>query len=182
MARLAPNEQEGETLGSGRTYQIRQTQPVFAIDINNPEVFRMLKTLAFSTLAVVLAFAPAALADDHKTAAPEGASAYIISPADGAEVSSPVTVTFGLKGMGVAPAGTEKAKTGHHHLIIDTKLEDYENAIPADDNHKHFGGGQTETTVELAPGKHTLQIILGDHNHIPHKPAVESKVITITVK
>ena len=142
----------------------------------------MLKTLAISTFAAVLAFATAAVADGHRTAAPDGASAYIISPTDGAEVSSPVTVTFGLKGMGVAPAGTEKAKTGHHHLIIDTKLEDYDNAIPADDNHKHFGGGQTETSIDLPPGKHTLQIILGDHNHIPHKPVIESKVITITVK
>lgn len=142
----------------------------------------MIKTLVFSTLAAGMLFSTAALSDGHRTPAPEGASAYIISPQDGGEVSSPVKVTFGLKGMGVAPAGTEKAKTGHHHLVIDTKLKDYDNAIPADDNHKHFGGGQTETTIELKPGKHTLQIILGDHNHIPHEPVVESKVITITVK
>lgn len=123
-----------------------------------------------------------ALADDHKTAAPDGASVYFITPADGATVSSPVTVKFGLKGMGVAPAGVEKAKTGHHHLLINQKLEDYDNPIPADDNHKHFGGGQTETSIKLAPGKHTLQLLVGDHNHIPHTKPVESKVITITVK
>ncbi|MFA9474071.1 MAG: DUF4399 domain-containing protein [Filomicrobium sp.] len=117
-----------------------------------------------------------------QTAAPEGAKVYFIEPADGAVVSGPVTVRFGLSGMGVAPAGVEKAKTGHHHLLIDTKLEDYTAPVPADDNHKHFGGGQTETTIELAPGKHTLQLLLGDHNHIPHKPPVESEVITITVK
>ncbi len=117
-----------------------------------------------------------------QTAAPEGAKVYFIEPADGAVVSGPVTVRFGLSGMGVAPAGVEKAKTGHHHLLIDTKLEDYTAPVPADDNHKHFGGGQTETTIELAPGKHTLQLLLGDHNHIPHKSPVESEVITITVK
>jgi len=117
-----------------------------------------------------------------QTAAPEGAKVYFIEPADGAVVSGPVTVRFGLSGMGVAPAGVEKAKTGHHHLLIDTKLEDYTAPVPADDNHKHFGGGQTETTIELAPGKHTLQLLLGDHNHIPHKSPVKSEVITITVK
>lgn len=117
-----------------------------------------------------------------QTAAPDTAKVYIIEPKDGAVVSNPVTVRFGLSGMGVAPAGVEKAKTGHHHLIIDTKVEDYENPLPADDNHKHFGGGQTETTIELSPGEHTLQLILGDHNHIPHKPIVESETITITVK
>lgn len=117
-----------------------------------------------------------------QTAAPEGAKVYLIEPSDGAVVSGPVTVRFGLSGMGVAPAGVEKAKTGHHHLLIDTKLEDYTAPVPADDNHKHFGGGQTETTIELAPGKHTLQLLLGDHNHIPHKSPVKSEVITITVK
>lgn len=123
-----------------------------------------------------------ALADDHKTTAPEGASVYFITPADGATVSSPVSVKFGLKGMGVAPAGVEKAKTGHHHLLINQKLEDYDNPIPADEKHKHFGGGQTETSIELKPGKHTLQLLVGDHNHIPHTKPVESKVITVTVK
>jgi hypothetical protein len=91
-------------------------------------------------------------------------------------------VKFGLKGMGVAPAGVEKKKTGHHHLLIDTKLADYDNPVPSDEKHKHFGGGQTETTIALSPGKHTLQLVLGDHNHIPHEPPVQSKVITITVK
>lgn len=114
--------------------------------------------------------------------APDGAKVYFIEPADGAEVTSPVTVKFGLAGMGVAPAGVEKAKTGHHHILIDVENIDFENPLPADDNHKHFGGGQTETSLTLAPGKHTLQLLLGDHNHVPHKPAVMSEKITITVK
>jgi len=112
---------------------------------------------------------------------PEGAKAYIISPADGATVGKSVTVKFGLQGMGVSPAGLDKAKTGHHHLIIDGKT------MPALDKPlgnevMHFGGGQTEKTIELTPGKHTLQLILGNYLHIPHSPPVISEAITITVK
>ena len=115
--------------------------------------------------------------------APEGAKAYIISPSDGEKVSSPVTVRFGLKGMGVAPAGVEKKHTGHHHLLIDVKeLPQKGSPVPADDNHRHFGKGQTETTINLALGKHTLQLIMGDHNHVPHDPPVVSEKITIRVK
>ena len=117
------------------------------------------------------------------TTSPEGAQAYIISPANGEVVSSPVTVKFGLMGMGVAPAGTDKAKTGHHHLLINLdKLPALDKPVPSDAQHKHFGGGQTQTTLELAPGKHTLQLILGDKAHIPHNPPVISEKITITVK
>jgi hypothetical protein len=123
----------------------------------------------------------AATAGD-RTPSPPGAIVYIVSPADGATVSSPVTVVFGLKGMGVAPAGTEMEKTGHHHLIIDAPLPAMDDPIPADDNHKHFGGGQTETTIELPPGEHTLQLLLGDLNHVPHEPPVVSDRITITVE
>lgn len=131
------------------------------------------------TAVLVVGFASVAFA---QTPAPDGAKVYFITPQDGAEVSSPVAVKFGLSGMGVAPAGVEKAKTGHHHILIDQKLESYEDAIPADETHKHFGGGQTETKLELSPGKHTLQLVVGDHNHIPFNPPVESDVITITVK
>ncbi len=134
------------------------------------------------TLAALALTAMVAATASAQTPAPEGAKVYFITPSNGAEVSSPVTVQFGLSGMGVAPAGVEKAKTGHHHLIIDTKLESYDEPIPADDNHKHFGGGQTETTVELAPGEHTLQLVVGDHNHIPHSPPIQSEVIVIKVK
>jgi len=115
--------------------------------------------------------------------APADARVYIISPMDGEVLSSPVTVKFGLSGMGVAPAGVEKAATGHHHLLIDLDtLPDPGKPLPADDHHKHFGGGQTETTVDLAPGQHTLQLMMGDHNHVPHDPLVVSDRITITVE
>lgn len=118
----------------------------------------------------------------ERTPAPEGARVYIISPQNGATVSSPVQVIFGLEGMGVAPAGVEKEKTGHHHLIIDADLPAPNEPVPSDDNYRHFGGGQTQTTVELAPGSHTLQLILGDHNHVPHDPPVVSEKINITVQ
>lgn len=117
-----------------------------------------------------------------QTASAEGARAYIVSPHDGDTVSSPVTVIFGLKGMGVAPAGTDKANTGHHHLLVDTDIPAEDQPLPASATLIHFGGGQTETTLELAPGTHTLQLVLGDMNHIPHKPPVVSEKITITVK
>ncbi len=133
-------------------------------------------------LVVLLLAAMPALAAD-RTPSPPGAEVYIISPADGATVASPVTVRFGLKGMGVAPAGIEKEKTGHHHLLIDVaELPPLDEPIPADDNHKHFGGGQTEVTLELPPGTHTLQLLLADQNHIPHEPPVVSERITITVE
>jgi hypothetical protein len=118
-----------------------------------------------------------------ETPAPEGARAYIISPVNGATVTSPVVVQFGLDGMGVAPAGVERANTGHHHLLIDVEqLPPLDMPIPADDHHRHFGGGQTQVEVELAPGSHTLQLLLGDQNHIPHNPPVSSEKVTITVE
>lgn len=132
--------------------------------------------------AAVTAVSLASAAASERTPAPAGAMVYIIEPADGAMVSSPVVVRFGMKGMGVAPAGVEKEKTGHHHLIVDADLPPLDEPIPSDDNYRHFGGGQTETSVELAPGKHTLQLLVGDHNHVPHEPPVQSEVITITVK
>lgn len=118
-----------------------------------------------------------------ETPAPDGARAYIIEPANGTTVQSPFKVVFGLEGMGVAPAGVEKEKTGHHHLIIDTPPEEIslDEAIPSDEQHRHFGGGQTETMVELEPGRHTLQLVLGDQNHVPHSPPVMSDRITIIV-
>ena len=110
------------------------------------------------------------------------AKLYFISPADGETVQNPVVVRFGLKNMGVAPAGTDVANTGHHHLLIDTELPTMNLPIAKDDKHRHFGGGQTETSIELSPGRHTLQLLLGDFSHIPHDPPVVSKQITITVE
>jgi hypothetical protein len=118
-----------------------------------------------------------------KTKGSDNAVVYILSPKDGETVSSPVTVRFGLKGMGVAPAGVTTANTGHHHLLVDlATLPDFNAALPVTENVKHFGAGQTETELTLAPGKHTLQLVLGDHLHIPHEKPVVSQKITITVK
>lgn len=118
----------------------------------------------------------------ERTPAPEGARLYFISPEDGATVKSPVTVRFGLEGMGVAPAGVAHENTGHHHLIVDGGLPPLDRPIPKDATYRHFGGGQTETSVTLTPGTHTLQLILGDHAHFPHDPPVTSERITLTVR
>src|SRR5215467_7215273 len=121
-------------------------------------------------------------AAQERTPSPQGAEVYIISPKNGAQVHSPVHVIFGLKGMGVAPAGVKFENTGHHHLLIDVEVpKDLEAPLPANEHIVHFGKGQTEAQVPLSPGKHTLQLLLGDMNHIPHNPAVVSKKITITV-
>ena len=117
-----------------------------------------------------------------KVAATPGSSLYFLNLKNGDTVSSPVLVQFGLRGMGVAPAGIEKAGTGHHHLLIDVASLDVNSPIPTTDQHRHFGLGQTEVTLEMTPGKHTLQLLLGDQNHIPHHPIVMSERITITVK
>jgi hypothetical protein len=119
-----------------------------------------------------------------ETAAPPNAAVYIISPKDGDTVTSPFKVQFGLSAMGVAPAGVEKANTGHHHLIIDATLsaEELKAPIVVDAKHVHFGGGQTEAAVTLAPGQHTLQLVLGDWMHTPFNPPITSPVITVTVK
>ena len=118
-----------------------------------------------------------------RTPAPADAKVFIVSPKDGETVTSPVKVVFGISGMTLAPAGEIAANTGHHHLLIDTDLADPTVPLPANDaNHKHFGKAQTETTEELAPGSHTLQLVLADHVHIPHDPVVASPKITITVK
>ena len=133
------------------------------------------------SLAVSLAVLSWPAFAQERTPAPEGARVYFVSPQNGATVSSPVTVVFGLEGMGVAPAGVEKEKTGHHHLIIDADLPSLNEPVPSDDNYRHFGGGQTQVSVELTSGSHTLQLIMGDHNHIPHDPPVVSDKIAITV-
>ena len=135
--------------------------------------------IAAVALATVATFAWA----QERTPSPAGAEVYIISPKNGATVKSPVTIEFGLKGMGVAPAGVKFENTGHHHLLIDTDVPADLNApLPTSDNVRHFGKGQTEATIELKPGKHTLQLVLGDDKHTPHNPPVMSKKITVTVK
>jgi hypothetical protein len=124
------------------------------------------------------------------TPSSEGAELYFIGLENGATVSAPVTVRFGLRGMGIAPAEVEREGTGHHHLLLNRPplgegefgAEEFTLALPADDNHRHFGGGQTEVTLDLPPGEHTLQLVLGDHGHVPHDPPVVSEVITIIVQ
>jgi hypothetical protein len=125
--------------------------------------------------------ATAQAAETERTEASQEAQAYIISPQNGETVGETFKVKFGLSGMGVAPAGVDVKHTGHHHLLID------KDELPAMDKPMggdviHFGGGQTETTVTLEPGEHTLQLILGDKNHVPHNPAVVSEKITVIVK
>jgi len=137
------------------------------------------------SLIILSLFASPLIAVDGlpKTPSPKGAKVYIISPRDRATVKSPVRVRFGLIGMGVAPAGVDIPDTGHHHLIIDLdELPSLDLPLPATDNVKHFGKGQTEAKIELSPGEHTLQLVLGDKIHLPHYPAVISKKITITVE
>ena len=130
----------------------------------------------------VLAACALSVSAQQQTPAPENAELYFISLADGASVSNPVNVRFGLRNMGVAPAGIKYDNSGHHHLLVNTELPSLDFPIINDENHLHFGGGQTEVTLELPPGEHTLQLLLGDFAHIPHAPAVMSERITITVK
>jgi len=131
-------------------------------------------------LALVVAFA--AVAAD-RVAAPAGAEVYFIAPQNGAKLHSPVTIKFGLKGMGIAPAGIKFDNTGHHHLLIDTDLSELklDAPMPATDKIVHFGKGQTETTLTLPPGKHTLQLVFADYLHQSFDPPLTSKKITITV-
>jgi hypothetical protein len=131
-------------------------------------------------MALLIALAGTALA---ATPAPEGAEVYFISPSDGAVISGPVTVRFGLRNMGISPAGHDAPNSGHHHVLIDLDpLPPLDQPLPKNEQVVHFGGGQTETILELPPGEHSLQLLLGDYAHIPHDPPVVSKRITITVQ
>jgi len=146
-----------------------------------------MKALKLLTLPILM-LTPALLAAGEgleRTSAPEGAQVYFITPNHGETVTSPVTVRFGLEGMGVAPAGIDQDKTGHHHLLIDvdeSNMPALDMPLPTSDHVVHFGGGQTEVEIDLEPGEHTLQLLLGDHRHVPHDPAVMSEKITITVE
>ena len=141
---------------------------------------RRIATRIFGSL--LLGCSVTAIAADPSPAPPE-AAVYFISPQHGERVSSPVTVRFGLRGMGVAPAGIALPHTGHHHLLIDLPgLPALDKPIPADAQHVHFGKGQTEVTLDLGPGKHTLQLLLADHLHTPHVPPVASSRIEIEVQ
>lgn len=142
-----------------------------------------MKNFAIGILAATL-IGGMAYADGHRSAAPEGARAYIVLPEDGATVTNPVTIVFGLEGMGIAPANVEMDNTGHHHLLINTDPAtlNMDEGLPATDTVVHFGGGQTQVTKDLPAGTHTLQLLLGDWTHVPHDPPIMSEVITITVE
>lgn len=141
----------------------------------------MPRALICSALAMaLLAIAPAFSAG---TPASKDARVYFIWPSDGTVINGgKFWVRMGLRNMGVAPKGVNMANVGHHHLLIDTELPPLDEQIPSDRNHLHFGAGETEARIELPPGKHTLQLLLGDQDHRPHDPPVYSKKITITVR
>ena len=147
---------------------------------------KVMKVKVMSTLKLViptLYLSMSFLVFAGNSSTEEAAKVYILSPANGAVVTSPVTVRFGLSGMGVAPAGVNRENTGHHHLLIDVEaLPDMSRPIPSDKNHRHFGGGQTEVMLDLMPGQHRLQLLLGDYSHIPHNPSVLSEPVIITVE
>lgn len=148
----------------------------------------MIRT-TFAALALSTTFAVAALAGGETPSNPD-AEVFFVNIADGDTLSSPLMIEFGLSGMEVAPAGTETPMTGHHHLLINRPplgegeggADELAYGLPADENHVHFGGGQTETTIELPPGEHTLQLVLGDSGHVPHAIPIMSEVITITIE
>ena len=141
--------------------------------------------LALAVLLLVLLWAaPLGSASAEATASPGDARVYIGWPNDGQVLPAgrPIHLWFGLRNMGVAPRGTRFPNTGHHHLLIDTDLPPVDREIPSDRNHLHFGMGETETSIELPPGRHTLQLLMGDATHLPHQPPVYSKKITVTVR
>lgn len=137
-----------------------------------------------AALAAGALWAGPALAELERVAPTEGAEVYFIAPQDGETLSGPVTVRMGLSGMGVAPAGTDVPDTGHHHLLVNLPLEevDLDAPLPFTDETLHFGGGQTEATLELEPGEHTLQLIFMDHRHLSFDPPLVSESITVTVE
>ncbi|WP_341316860.1 DUF4399 domain-containing protein [Paraburkholderia sp. IMGN_8] len=144
----------------------------------------MYRNIAIAALVTLAALTSPNLVLGGTTPAPAGAHAYIGYPNDGQVVpaNKPFRVWFGLRFMGVAPKGVKYPNTGHHHLLIDTDLPPMDQEIPSDRNHLHFGAGETETMIQLAPGKHTLQLLMGDAMHIPHNPPVYSKKITVIAR
>lgn len=151
----------------------------------NPIFHKIRKCLAIGLLAgAIVACDRPATEDLTRPDTSAGPIVYFVNLKDGQTVSSPFKVVFGLKDWGVAPAGVDKPNTGHHHLLINTTLteEDMQYAIPMTENHRHFGGGQTEVVLDLPPGQHTLQLMLGDMNHELFNPPIMSEVITVTVK
>lgn len=163
------------------------TIPRLLWQILGPNMMQQNSTPTLSALAISLFLVScsnsSAPTEEAATASETpGGRVFIVSPVDGATVSSPVTVAFGLDNFLLAPAGTFEPGTGHHHLLIDTDLPPLNQPVPSDANHLHFGKAQSEASIELEPGSHTLQLLLGDGSHIPHNDALISGVITVTVE
>lgn len=141
----------------------------------------MLREILIAVAVAAALGSPSAFA--ARATSPKDAEAFIIWPSDGTVVSGgKLWVRMGLRNMGICPKGVDLPNIGHHHLLIDTELPPFDEAIPSDRNHLHFGAGETEARIELPPGKHTLQLLLGDHSHTPHDPPVYSKKISIIVR
>jgi hypothetical protein len=144
---------------------------------------KMLRRTVLGVLAFMTVLMPSRSFPAMRTPSPPGAEAFIIWPPDGAVITGgKLWVRMGLRNMGVCPKGVNIPNVGHHHLLIDTDLPPFDEAIPSDRQHLHFGAGETDARIELPPGKHTLQLLMGDYNHVPHDPPIYSKKITITVK
>ena len=141
-----------------------------------------MKRVCYGALALVSAFLVAGNVNAQPQPPPEGAKVYIVWPPDGQIINGgKFWLRMGLSGAGVAPAGVDKPNTGHHHVLVDTELPPLDREIPNDKNHLHFGRGQTEARIELPVGRHTLQLLFGDANHVPHNPPLYSKKITVIV-
>lgn len=146
-------------------------------------VLRTLCTVFCASIAALFAIGLNPALAIEKSPAPDNAKVYLISPQDGDTVPSTFAVKFGLSGMGIAPAGIDRPNTGHHHLLIDrAELPDLDTSFPSTASIRHFGGGQTETELTLAPGAHTLQLVLGNYAHVPHANPVISEKISVTVE
>jgi hypothetical protein len=145
----------------------------------------MRRMLAKSSILLVLALAPVPLTPLHgqglRSPSPPGARVYFAGLDDGATIPADATIRFAVEGMSVVPASADKPNSGHHHLIIDSETPPLDREIPLDRRHLHFGSGQTETQIDLPPGEHTLQLVFGDKNHVPHDPPLVSKRITVNV-
>ncbi len=145
---------------------------------------RMLTTLCtlLALAAAAAGIGPAAHGQSPHSPSPPGARVYFVNLKDGATLPPNATIRFGVEGMRLVPASVDEPNTGHHHLIIDSETTPLDRELPSDRKHLHFGSGQTEAEIELPPGKHTLQLVFGDANHIPHDPPVVSERITVTVR
>jgi hypothetical protein len=145
------------------------------------------KTFATFAVSLVVSLALSDLAESQPaptggpTPSPPGAAVYFVDLKDGATLPTKATINFGLRGMGVAPAGSDRQNSGHHHLLVDAELPPLNLPIPNDFNHLHFGAGQTEAEITLAPGPHTLQLLLGDKDHVPHTPPLMSERVRVNV-